>query len=159
MLVTGCAGPEKKLGRGLANITEIARGGEMARSFEQTTLWEGGQKAHHGGFDPWVQSHGGAHGDRCGRGGDVLSRRGRRMAEWTYDAVYTPDGPLYPDYSVATYTEPFGGMRLTEYPATPDSYHHAWQATSALDTDGHMGITGGAIIPFFPFGKFQINEQ
>lgn len=158
ILITGCAGPEKKLGRGLANMTEAVRGGEMARSFEQTTLWEGNAKGQTvgiiRGFNRTIA--------RTAIGvAEVATFYAPwpKNGEWTYDAVYTPDGPLYPDYSVATYTEPFGGMRLTEYPATPDSYHEAWQANGALDTDGHMGITGGSILPFFPFGKFQINEQ
>lgn len=158
ILLTGCAGPEKKLGRGLANVTEIVRGGEMSRSFEQTTLWEGPQKGQTVGIIRGFNR--------------TVARTAIGVAEvatfyapwphrggWTYDAVYTPDGPLYPDGSVATYTEPFGGMRLSEYPATPDSYREAWPATSALDTDGNMGITGGSILPFYPFGKFQINPQ
>ena len=37
----GCAGPEQKLGRGMRNVTEFARLGEMQRSIEQTTLWDG----------------------------------------------------------------------------------------------------------------------
>ena len=37
----GCAGPEAKLGRGLANATEFLRGGEMRRSIEQHSLFEG----------------------------------------------------------------------------------------------------------------------
>ncbi len=157
-LVVGCAGPEKKLGRGLSNMSEFARGGEISRSVEQTTLWEGTQKGNTVGFirgfnrsvartaigvaevatffAPWPKSGG-----------------------WTYDAVYTPDGPMYPDYSMTTYTEPFGGMRLTEYGATPDSYNHSYPATGAMDTDGEMGITGGSILPFYPFGKFQLDEQ
>lgn len=84
--------------------------------------------------------------DWSGRSGDVLSAVAED-GEWTYDAVYTPDGPLYPDYSMATYTEPFGGMRLPEAPGTPSSYHEVWPATGALDTDANVGITGGSILP------------
>ena len=36
----GCAGPEAKLGRGLNNVTEFLRGGEMRRSVEQYSLFE-----------------------------------------------------------------------------------------------------------------------
>jgi len=42
---SGCAGPEKKLGRGLNNITEFVRLGEIQRSIEQTALWEGPRTA------------------------------------------------------------------------------------------------------------------
>lgn len=39
--LTGCQSAEKKLGRGLANLSEPLRFGEMGRSIEQTTLWDG----------------------------------------------------------------------------------------------------------------------
>ena len=158
VLVAGCAGPEKKLGRGLRNVTEFARGGEIARSVEQTSLWDGADAGVTTGvirgfnrsvartligaaevatfYAPWPNKNG----------------------DWTYDAVFTPDGPLYPDYSVATYTEPWGGMRLPETPGTPDSYRATYPAISAMDTDGELGITGGSILTAFPFGKFSINE-
>ena len=32
IFATGCAGPEEKLGRGINNVTELARGGEIRRS-------------------------------------------------------------------------------------------------------------------------------
>ena len=40
LITTGCAGPEQKLGRGLTNLMEPLRGGEMTRSVEQATLFE-----------------------------------------------------------------------------------------------------------------------
>ena len=33
LLVSGCAGPEQKLGRGVNNMTEITRLGELRRSY------------------------------------------------------------------------------------------------------------------------------
>ena len=39
-LASGCASAEKKLGRGMSNMTEFARLGEMRRSIEQTTLFD-----------------------------------------------------------------------------------------------------------------------
>ena len=41
VLLTGCASAEKKLGRGLNNLTEPFRLGELQRSYEQSYLWEG----------------------------------------------------------------------------------------------------------------------
>src|SRR5262245_44356616 len=49
-LATGCAGPEQKFGRGLNNVTEFARLGEIRRSMEQTAIWEGTDKAYTTGF-------------------------------------------------------------------------------------------------------------
>ena len=46
VFATGCAGPEEKLGRGISNVTELARMGEIRRSMEQTALWEGADKAY-----------------------------------------------------------------------------------------------------------------
>ena len=39
-LCSGCANTEKKLGRGMSNMTEFARLGEMRREIEQTGLFE-----------------------------------------------------------------------------------------------------------------------
>ena len=36
----GCAGPERKFGRGMNNLTEFVRGGEIRRSMEQSALWD-----------------------------------------------------------------------------------------------------------------------
>ncbi len=158
LLAAGCAGPEKKLGRGIANVTEFARGGEISRSVEQTTLWEGTTKGMTTGiirgFDRSVA--------RTFLGAAEIATffaPWPKNGEWTYDPVFTPDGPIYPDYSVATYTEPWGGLRLPEEPGTPDSYRTTTPATVALETEDEMGISGGSIFPFFPFGRFKINEQ
>jgi putative exosortase-associated protein (TIGR04073 family) len=40
-LLTGCTAAEKKLGRGFNNLTEPVRMGELQRSYEQATLFEG----------------------------------------------------------------------------------------------------------------------
>ncbi|MEP6664015.1 MAG: exosortase system-associated protein, TIGR04073 family [Verrucomicrobiota bacterium] len=39
LVFVGCAGPEHKLGRGINNFTEFARGGEIHRSIEQSALF------------------------------------------------------------------------------------------------------------------------
>ena len=46
LVLTGCAGPERKFGRGLNNATEFARMGELRRSMEQTALWDGTDQAY-----------------------------------------------------------------------------------------------------------------
>src|SRR5881628_1203878 len=50
MFSAGCAGPEKKFGRGLNNVTEFARLGEMRRSMEQTAMWDHPGNAFSTGF-------------------------------------------------------------------------------------------------------------
>jgi putative exosortase-associated protein (TIGR04073 family) len=44
--MSGCTGPEKKLGRGMNNMTEFARLGELRRSMEQTAVWENTEEAY-----------------------------------------------------------------------------------------------------------------
>jgi len=45
VIATGCAGPEQKFGRGLANVTEPIRLGELRRTMEQTAISEGADVA------------------------------------------------------------------------------------------------------------------
>jgi putative exosortase-associated protein (TIGR04073 family) len=45
-LSAGCASAERKLGRGLTNLTEPLRWGEMSRAYEQTYLWDGPDAAY-----------------------------------------------------------------------------------------------------------------
>src|SRR5881394_3031296 len=40
LLTTGCAGPERKLGRGFNNTYDIVRLGDMRRTVEQESLFE-----------------------------------------------------------------------------------------------------------------------
>src|SRR5258708_21281920 len=50
LLSVGCAGPERKLGRGINNLTEPIRMGELRRSMEQTALWDNNDSAYTTGF-------------------------------------------------------------------------------------------------------------
>lgn len=89
VLAAGCAGPEQKLGRGLNNMTEFTRMGEMQRSVEQTALWYGPDKAYTTGV---------IHG---------FNRSVARTAVGIYEVatfpfpsykpVIYPEGPVYPD--------------------------------------------------------------
>ncbi|MEO6182624.1 MAG: exosortase system-associated protein, TIGR04073 family [Verrucomicrobiota bacterium] len=50
LVFVGCAGPEHKLGRGINNITEFPRGGEVRRSMEQTAIFRSPDEAYTTGF-------------------------------------------------------------------------------------------------------------
>jgi putative exosortase-associated protein (TIGR04073 family) len=50
LVFAGCAGPEHKFGRGINNITELPRGGELRRSMEQTALFRGPDMSYTTGF-------------------------------------------------------------------------------------------------------------
>ena len=89
LFATGCAGPEQKFGRGMANVTEFGRLGEIRRSMEQTGVWEGPEKAYTTGMI---------------RG---LNRSLARTAVGAfeiitfpfppYDPIFLPTDPVYPD--------------------------------------------------------------
>ena len=149
--LAGCAGPEKKLGRGLRNATELARGGEIRRSIEQTALWDGPELAYTTGFI---------------RG---FNRTMARTALGVYEIVtfpfpsyepkLTPESPLYPDPSIRTTKEPYGGLVLPENPVYPDSYKPRLLSDSVFDTDSSLGFSGGDVFPFAPGSRFHIFDN
>lgn len=147
----GCAGPEQKLGRGMRNVTEFARLGEMQRSIEQTALWDGHNKAF---------STGALRG---------LSRSVARTGVGLWEVVTFPfpsyephlalKGTLYPDHSVRTYTYPWGGLGLAVDPVHPDSYKPNRFADSIFSPDSKLGFAGGDVAPFIPGSRFRIFED
>jgi putative exosortase-associated protein (TIGR04073 family) len=89
VLLAGCAGPEQKLGRGMNNITEFARMGEMRRSVEQTGVWENTDEAYTTGairgFNrSLVRTAVGAY--------EILT-----FPIPPFDPVFLPSEPVYPD--------------------------------------------------------------
>lgn len=89
VFATGCAGPEEKLGRGIGNVTELARMGEVRRAMEQTALWEGTDKAYTTGVIRGLNRS--------------FARTGVGLYEIitfpfpTYDPIFLPEQPVYPD--------------------------------------------------------------
>jgi putative exosortase-associated protein (TIGR04073 family) len=89
LLATGCAGPERKLGRGMLNVTELTRMGELRRSLEQTALWENTDATYTTGFLRGLNRS--------------LMRTGVGIYEIvtfpipSYDPVFLPEYPVYPD--------------------------------------------------------------
>ena len=135
--LTGCAGPEQKFGRGMNNLTEIARGGEMRRSIEQTTLWDGPTQ---GATTGWARGF-----------TRTMARTGIGLYEVVtfplppYRPVMVQKGPLYPDPSVATRKPTWGGLELPETPARPASESVRFPDNGTFDTDDQLGFSGGAI--------------
>ena len=143
---SGCAGPENKFGRGLNNLTEIVRGGEMRRSMEQTGLWDG----------PSASSTGFARGFTR-----TMARTGIGLYEVVtfaippYEPLLVPKGRLYPDASMKTRTYPWGGLEFSENPVFPDSYKPGLRSGSLFDTDTSVGFSDGDIFPWFPGSRFN----
>jgi putative exosortase-associated protein (TIGR04073 family) len=89
LLAAGCAGPEKKLGRGVLNVTEFARLGEIRRSMEQTALWENTDAAYttglmHGVSRSFVRTAVGAY--------EIVT-----SPLPPYDPIFLPEYTVYPD--------------------------------------------------------------
>jgi len=145
--LTGCAGPENKFGRGMNNLTEIVRGGEMRRSMEQTMLWDGASQGHVGFARGFTRT---------------MTRTGIGIYEVVtfpfppYDPLLTPKGRLYPDSSVRTRKYPWGGLELPEQPVYPDTYKPGVPAGPLFETDQNLGFYGGDVAPAIPGSKFRI---
>lgn len=151
LAVGGCAGPERKFGRGLNNLTELARGGEMRRSMEQTALWDGADVGYTTGFV---------------RG---MSRTLTRTAVGAFEVVTFPfpsydphlasTNRVYPDYTVKNNSYPWGGMVLPENPVYPANYKPNYISDSMSATDTSLGFSGGDVIPFVPGSRFHIFDN
>ena len=144
--LTGCAGPENKFGRGVNNMTEIIRGGEMRRSIEQTAMWEGSSRRPTGFARGFTRT---------------MARTGIGIYEVVtfpippYDPLLVPKSRLYSDPSIRTRKSPWGGLELPENPVFPDSYNPSYPANSIFETDVSLGFSGGDVAPGFPGSKFN----
>ena len=151
LALTGCAGPERKFGRGMNNVTEVARLGELRRSMEQSGLWEGPEAAYTTGVI---------------RG---LHRTVVRTVIGAYEMVTAPIPPyhalltstnrLYPDFSIRNSTFPWGGMVLPEDPVYPASYRPGVLSDSLFATDTSLGFSGGDVAPMVPGSRFHVFDN
>lgn len=134
LLTAGCAGPEQKLGRGLNNVTEFARLGEISRSVEQTFLWDGTASAYTTGVIRGINRS----LVRTGVGAyEVLT-----FPMPTYDPILRPGGPFLRDASVD--------------PAYPASYSPHMISSTTFEPDAALGFSGGDVVPFVPGSRFRI---
>ncbi len=128
LLGSGCASAEKKLGRGMSNMAEFARLGEIRRSIEQTSLFE---------------QPGGHYATGFVRG---LTKSFARTGVGVYEVVtapFPPYDPVFTDY-------------LSPNPVYPDNYAPDLIDDSLFATDTNMGFSGGDIAPYVPGSRFKI---
>jgi putative exosortase-associated protein (TIGR04073 family) len=125
---SGCSSAEKKLGRGVSNMTEFARLGEMRRSIEQTGLFDqpGGHYAT--GFIRGLNKS--------------LARTGVGIYE-VVTAPFPPYDPVFTDY-------------LSPNPGYPDNYRPDLIDDSLFATDTDMGFSGGDVAPYIPASRFKV---
>ncbi len=127
-LGSGCASAEKKFGRGMSNMTEFVRLGEIRRSVEQTALFDqpGGHYAT--GFIRGLNK--------------TLARTGVGIYE-VVTAPFPPYDPVFTEY-------------LSPNPVYPDNYQPGIIDDSLFATDTDMGFGGGDIAPYIPGSRFKI---
>jgi putative exosortase-associated protein (TIGR04073 family) len=147
----GCAGPEQKLGRGMNNLTDLARGGEIRRSIEQTALWDGPGTAFTTGFlrgfnRSVARTFIGAY--------EVVT-----FPFPSYDPLLVPKTKLYPDSSIQTTRYPYGGIVLPEGPVYPANYEPGLLSDSLFDSDSSLGFSSGDVAPFVPGSRFRIFDH
>jgi len=131
LLFSGCAKPEEKLGRGFSNSVELLRMGEIRRSVEQTSLFEGPQAAYTTGVVRGFNKS--------------LVRTGVGL----FEIVTFPLPPykqVFPNY-------------LAPGPVYPDSYRPGMISQSVMETDTHIGFSGGDVAPMIPGSRFRVFDN
>jgi putative exosortase-associated protein (TIGR04073 family) len=131
LLAGGCAGPEKKLGRGMSNFGEILRWGEMRRTQEQTALFSSPNEAYTTGT---VKG---------------FNRSMARFGIGLYEIITCP---------IPTY-EPICTTYLTPNPVYPDNYTPSLIAVPGFESATALGFNGGDIAPMFPNSRFKIHDN
>lgn len=131
LFTSGCAGPEAKLGRGMSNFGEVARGGEWRRSVEETAVFDSPDAGYTVGFV---------------RGFD---RSMARTGVGIYEVLTFPFPPYHP---VLT-------KYLAPEPVYPDNYSPGLLSDSLFDTDTYVGLGGGDVAPFVPGSRFRVFDN
>jgi putative exosortase-associated protein (TIGR04073 family) len=131
LLGAGCAGPEHKLGRGLANTGEIVRLSEMHRSVEQGGLFYGTTVGMSTGA---VQGF-----DR------TIARTGLGI----FEVVTFPIPPYHPIWT--GYLAPASQF--------PDAYKPRIWDEPVFFTDDSLGFSGGDIAPWVPGSRFHVFDN
>jgi putative exosortase-associated protein (TIGR04073 family) len=132
-LAIGCAGPERKLGRGINNVTEFTRLGEISRNVEQTAIFDSPAQGYTTGFI---------------RGFDHSVVR---TLVGAYEIVTFP----IPNY----HGKDYGPVLYPEDPVYPDSYKPGLVADNIFAPDASLGFAGGDVFPFSPGSRFRIFDN
>jgi putative exosortase-associated protein (TIGR04073 family) len=131
LLAAGCAKTERKLGRGVRNLTEFARLGEIRKSVEETALFDSPDMAYTTGFVKGFNKS--------------LVRTGVGVYE-ILTAPFPPYDPVFTNY-------------IPEHPQYPASYKPGMLADPMVGPDTHLGFSGGEIAPMVPGSRFRIFDD
>lgn len=130
LFLTGCTGPEQKLGRGLSNTYEVVRWGELRQSVEQDAVL-------------------GVPGNGCYGFIHGFDRSLQRTGLGLYEVVTFP----VPSYN------PVMTKSFSPSPALPESYKPGLIADPLFSTDTYTGFSGGDVAPFIPGSRFKVFDN
>ena len=133
LLAIGCAGPERKLGRGIVNVTEFSRMGEIRRSMEQSAVFQNPDVAYTGGF---------IHG---------MNRSLARTFVGVYEILTFP----IPDNGRNDYS----AVYHPEHSVYPLNYQPRPLADSIFQPDAALGFGAGDVAPMIPGSRFRIFDH
>lgn len=144
VVLSGCGGVERKLGRGMNNATEIFRGGEMRRSIEQAGLFEGPETAFSTGLVRGMNR--------------TFARTALGFSE-IITAPFPPYSPYaFPDKWFADPTTKLKGEPFSLNPPYPDAYQPRIFSDTLFHTDSRIGFSGGEVMPIVPGSRFRVFE-
>ena len=137
VLVSGCAGPSQKLGRGMSNLLRTRFGSRRCSGASSNR--------------PFTIRH-----TPAPRPGSfaVWARRSPASALAFYEIVTAP----FPNHKDDDYG-PVATNYLTPKPAYPDSYHPGLPLSSIFATDTSFGFSGGEIAPYIPGSRFRVFDS
>jgi putative exosortase-associated protein (TIGR04073 family) len=129
--LAGCAGPERKLSRGIDNTLEIVRWGDMRQGIEQGAVFSSPDVSY---------THGTIHG---------FDQSMKRVGLGLIEVVTFP----FPPY------KPILTKYVPASPQYPDSYQPGLMADPLFETDTFIGFSGGDVAPFVPGSRFTVFED
>jgi putative exosortase-associated protein (TIGR04073 family) len=133
-LLVGCAaGPTQKLGRGMNNLIEFARLGEIRRSFEQTAVFGSPDQSFSTGIFEGV------------------NKSFERTFVGAYEVLTFP----IPNHSPGDY----GPILHPADPVYPASYKPNWLSDAITSPDTSLGFAGGDIAPIIPGSRFHVFDN
>ncbi|HEU6447341.1 MAG TPA: exosortase system-associated protein, TIGR04073 family [Verrucomicrobiae bacterium] len=127
---SGCTGPEQKFSRGVDNVYDVVRLGEMQRSIEQNVVLDSDNGYVFGTYHGFHRSL-----ERAGLG--------------VYEIITAPFPPYHPILT----------KHFSPNPVYPDSYQPKRYSDSIFDTDSAVGFSGGDIAPFIPGSRFNVFDN
>ena len=133
VVITGCAGPEQKLSRGLSNTFEVVRWGDMRQSVEQNAVFPAPGVG--GGY-----TYGVVHG---------FDQSMKRIGLGLYEVVTFPIPAYHPIFTNS----------IPAQPQSTDSYKPGLVSSTTFDADTYTGFSGGTILPIIPGNRFTVFEN